>query len=67
MSPRADPPPPLLSVRQAAARYGLHQETIRRWIRKRLLRCVYVGPYRAIRLTARDIETARKVRGPDTE
>ena len=50
------PPDELLTVRQAAARYKVHPETLRSWVRKGVLAYVRVGPYGAIRLRAADLE-----------
>lgn len=46
----------LLTVRQAAKRYNVTPNTIRKWIACDLVAAIRVGPYRRIRLRASDIE-----------
>lgn len=45
----------LLTVREAADRYKLHVETIRKWIRCGVLPAVYVGPSKEIRVRENDL------------
>ena len=45
----------LLTVKEAAKRYKLHEETIRTWVRKGVIPHVRIG-LRVIRLRAEDLE-----------
>ncbi len=51
----------LLTVKEAAARFRIHPETLRRWIRAGAVPCERVGPHGIIRLRTRDV--AQVVRG----
>jgi excisionase family DNA binding protein len=46
----------LLTVRQAAQRLGVNQSTVRRWIHKRAIPYVEVGPYRRKKIKQSDVE-----------
>ena len=47
----------LLTIEQAASKYQIHPQTIRKWIRTGVLKAVRVGPQgRIIRLRRQDLE-----------
>ncbi|MFF0542097.1 helix-turn-helix domain-containing protein [Nocardia thailandica] len=57
------PDTPRLSLAQAAARYDVSVDTLRRWIRKGRLPAVRVGP-RLIRVTVADLDALTAPVGP---
>lgn len=46
----------LLTIGQVARSYGVSEETIRRWVRKQVLGCVHVGPFRLRRILREEAE-----------
>lgn len=46
----------LLTVAQVAARYGVSTDSLYRWIEKGALPVVRIGPFRRIRIRARDAD-----------
>jgi excisionase family DNA binding protein len=46
----------LLTIGQVAKSYGVSEETIRRWIRKGVIHCIHVGPYRLVRVRRAEAE-----------
>lgn len=47
---------PLLKPKEAARRLSVNIETVRRWMRKGVLRVVLVGPYQRQRVRQSDVE-----------
>lgn len=52
----AVPPEPMLSTHDVARRYGVSDETVRRWCRKGIIAYVMVGPYRMKRIAKSEAE-----------
>lgn len=45
-------PEPMLSTRDVARRYGVSEETVRRWCRKGIIPYKQIGPFRLRRICA---------------
>src|SRR5206468_4181158 len=62
MSPAAQPwvepndPNEKLTIRQAAELCGVSYDAFATWIRKGVVKCIHVGPYRAIRVYRKDVQ-----------
>jgi excisionase family DNA binding protein len=54
---------PLITPEQAAKRLGVSAETIRRWMRKGVIRYVEIGPYRRKRIRASAADALRRESG----
>ena len=46
----------MLSVRDIAAKYGFHENTVRRWVRDDGLRCIRYGSGNKIFIAKKDVE-----------
>lgn len=46
----------LLTIGQVAKSYGVSEETIRRWVRKGVISCIHLGPYRLVRIRRKEAE-----------